>query len=79
MADLFGRLKLGKTDPGENPNGQVSQTSNGTYINANGADGDDYIYTIAASGPRWNKTEPRGMLQDRLVPRPVTVLSNRRR
>ena len=66
--NLFGSLDLIR---GENPNGHVSQTSTGTWINGKGGDGDDYNYTIAASGPRWNKTEPAGKMQDSMVARPI--------
>jgi hypothetical protein len=77
---LFGSLNLaGNVGKGENPNGLVQQTSNGTWINRQGADGDDYTYRIAADGPRWNKTEPEGKIEDRTVARPTVALSNRKR
>jgi hypothetical protein len=78
---LFGSLNLeGNVGPGENPNGVVAQTSNGTNINGKGSDGDDFVWGIPADGPRWNKTGPRGgKMEDLDVPRPVITLVNRRR
>ena len=38
---------------GENPNGMVSQTPNGTVINGMGGDGSQYRWDMA-DGARWN-------------------------
>lgn len=43
---------------GENPNGMIAQTANGTIRNGRGGDGDEYRYGMMADGPRWN-TDPR--------------------
>ena len=50
----FSKL-LGK---GENPQGFVSQTPNGTYINGRGSDGYQYRWWPMADGKRWNE-DPR--------------------
>jgi hypothetical protein len=50
----FSKL-LGK---GENPNGFVSQTANGTLIDGRGGDGENYAWGGMADGPRWNQ-DPR--------------------
>lgn len=42
---------------GENPNGMVVQTANGTIVNGRGGDGDCRPWTMA-DGPLWN-TDPR--------------------
>jgi hypothetical protein len=77
---LFGSLNFaGMVGRGENPNGLVQQTSNGTWVNRQGADGDDFVWGIPADGPRWNKTEPSGRLGDRDVPRPIAIVASRRR
>lgn len=77
---LFGSLNLaGNVGRGENPNGVVQQTSNGTNINGRGSDGDDPIWGTPADGMRWNHTAPGGEMEDRQVPRPVITLVNRRR
>jgi hypothetical protein len=77
---LFGTLNFaGIVGRGENPNGIVQQTSNGTWINREGADGDDFIWGVPADGSRWNKTEPKRTLADRDVPRPVSIVATPRR
>jgi hypothetical protein len=38
---------------GENPNGMIAQTPNGTERNGGGSDGMTYRYGMA-DGPRWN-------------------------
>lgn len=38
---------------GENPNGMIAQTPNGTERNGSGSDGMTYRYNYA-DGPRWN-------------------------
>jgi hypothetical protein len=76
---LFGSLNLeGFIGRGENPNGMVSQTSNGTNINGAGSDGEDYIWGIPADGSRWNRTRGN-MLEDRDVARPIAIVASRRR
>lgn len=42
---------------GENPNGFIAQTANGTIRDGHGGDGDQPRYNMA-DGPRWN-TDPR--------------------
>jgi hypothetical protein len=76
---LFGSLNLeGNVGRGENPNGVVSQTANGTSINGKGSDGDDWTWGKAADGPRWNKTGAATMA-DRDVARPIAIVATRRR
>lgn len=76
---LFGSLYLdGNVGRGENPNGVVAQTSNGTNVNGEGSDGENYAFGLTADG-RWNKPGPKGGLVDSTVARPIAVLSNRRR
>jgi hypothetical protein len=54
---LFGSLWFeGNVASGENPNGMVTQTSNGTWINGKGGDGVDIPWGLAADGRRWNPT-----------------------
>jgi hypothetical protein len=55
---------------GENPNGMVAQTANGTIINGRGGDGDNYR-GMMADGPRWN-TDPRE--EAPVLTDPVTVI-----
>lgn len=43
---------------GENPNGMIAQTPNGTVTNGLGGDGDQFRYSLIADGARWN-TDPR--------------------
>jgi len=43
---------------GENPNGFVSQTPNGTMMNGKGADGDQWPMALPADGPRWSRSMP---------------------
>lgn len=75
---LFGSLNLtGMVGRGENPNGFVAQTPNGTNINGEGSDGDDRAWGLTADGPRWNKAEPN--LQDTGVSRPIAITATRRR
>ena len=77
---LFGSLNFASiVGRGENPNGIVQQTSNGTWVNREGADGDDFIWGLAADGPRWNKTEPVGRLADMDVARPIAIVASRRK
>lgn len=38
---------------GENPNGMIAQTPNGTERNGTGSDGSTWRYAMA-DGPRWN-------------------------
>jgi hypothetical protein len=77
---LFGSLNLaGMVGAGENPNGTVAQTSNGTNINGKGSDGDWCTWGIPADGPRWNKTEPGGMMQEKAIARPVAIVASQRR
>jgi hypothetical protein len=75
---LFGSLNLeGNIGRGENPNGMVTQTANGTFINGTGADGQsDYgagVWPPGADG-RWNKIagEPDGRMPELGVKRPQT-------
>jgi hypothetical protein len=77
---LFGSLDFARmVGRGENPNGVVQQTSNGTWVNREGADGDDFVW-FPADGPRWNKTEPdEGRLADMDVPRPIAIVASRRK
>jgi hypothetical protein len=75
---IFGRLDLGKPADGENPNGFVSQTSNGTNINGAGSDGVDWTWGPGADGPRWNKESPQRMA-DVAIARPVAIVASRRR
>lgn len=56
----FSKL-LGK---GENPNGFVSQTPNGTYINGRGSDGYQPRYWPMADGSRWNEDPRPEAVQD---------------
>jgi hypothetical protein len=77
---LFGTLNFASmVGRGENPNGVVQQTSNGTSIDGKGSDGDDFVWGIAADGPRWNKTEPVGRLADMDVARPIAIVASRRK
>lgn len=76
---VFGRLKLGKTGRGENPNGEVSVTSNGDYVDGRGADGEDYVFGRPREGARWNRTYPKAKLGDFDVARPVITASRFKR
>lgn len=80
MANVFGRLNLGKTAPGENPNGFVAQNPQGTFVNNQAPEIDDFVWGLPADGARWNKTGPRdeGRMQDRGVPRPMAISVRRR-
>jgi hypothetical protein len=65
----FSKL-LGK---GENPNGFVSQTCNGTLIDGRGGDGyNERAYGRMADGARWN-TDPRMETMPLSQPLPVVV------
>lgn len=81
MPNIFGRLDLGKTAEGENPNGFVAQNANGTFVNNQAPQIDDYVFGRSASGSRWNKTEPDGVgkMEERGVPRPISVTVSRRK
>jgi len=60
---------------GENPNGMVAQTANGTLVGGRGGDGDTWRYGMMADGPRWNE-DPRieaPNLTPSTVPMPATV------
>jgi len=47
--------KLYQTDgPYTNPNGMVAQNPNGTIINGNGGDGQQYSWPPRADGEKWN-------------------------
>lgn len=77
---LFGSLNLkGFVGKGENPNGMVTQTSNGTNVNGKGADGDDFTWGVPADG-RWNKTyaSSEGTLREQGVSRPIAIVAKRR-
>jgi len=76
---IFGRLNLGTPAQGENPNGFVSQSNNGTNINGAGSDGDDWTWGFPADGPRWNKTGPGGAMKDQVIARPVAIVATRRK
>ena len=77
---LFGTLNFANmVGRGENPNGLVQQTANGTSIAGKGSDGDDFLWGIEADGPRWNKTEPAGRLADMNVARPIAIVASPRR
>jgi hypothetical protein len=43
---------------GENPNGMVAQTANGTLVDGRGGDGYTWRDGMMADGPRWNE-DPR--------------------
>ena len=45
-ADLYGK--------GENPNGMIAQTADGTVRNADALGPQDYHWNQEADGPRWN-------------------------
>jgi hypothetical protein len=75
---LFGSLNLeGNVGRGENTNGMVTQTSNGTFVNGTGADGqnawDAGVWPPGADG-RWNKIagESNGLMPELGVKRPQT-------
>ncbi len=62
---------------GENPNGVVAQTANGTIINGRGGDGSEWRGKMA-DGPRWN-TDPREEAPLMVEPGIVRVSSHVRR
>lgn len=62
---------------GENPNGMIAQTANGTIRNGRGGDGDTWRYNMA-DGPRWN-TDPRPEGPVDTDPAMVTVSMHSRR
>ena len=45
-------------DGGENPNGFISQTPNGTMRNGRGSDGEQFNFFPQADGPRWSPKGP---------------------
>jgi hypothetical protein len=77
---LFGSLNLeGNVGRGENPNGVVSQTASGTFINGRVPDGidSDERMPFKAAGPRWNRNT--ASMQDKHVPKPVSIVATRRK
>lgn len=72
----FSRL-LGE---GENPNGFVAQTANGTIRNGRGGDGETF-WRGSADGPRWNEDPLRdqGSMAWTGDPGAVVVASHTRR
>lgn len=71
---------------GENPNGFVSQTGNGTLLNGRGGDGCTYNWGMKPDGARWND-DPRpecqmsdmGMTPAVVVPRGRVMVSGHMR
>jgi hypothetical protein len=56
---------------GENPNGMVAQTANGTLVDGRGGDGYTWRDGMMADGPRWNE-DPR-IEAPNLTPGPAMV------
>jgi len=50
-------------DRGENPNGLVSYTNNGTRVNGARADGEQINWYPQLDGPRWSRKMPPSMVE----------------
>lgn len=62
---------------GENPNGFVSQTCNGTLVDGRGGDGNNYAaYGFMADGPRWN-SDPR--MESMPLGQPMAIVVTRKK